>query len=59
LAIFLPCYLFTFIPASYFKYGKLPAIKNFVDGVTAGDRGAISWQYGCWLKGKIVAAIAG
>ena len=42
LATFLPCYLFTIIPAPYFKkYGKLPAIKAFVDGVTAAAIGAI------------------
>jgi chromate transporter len=42
LATFLPCYLFTILPAPYFKkYGKLPAILAFVDGVTAGAIGAI------------------
>jgi len=42
LATFLPCYLFTIIPAPYFKkYGKHPAIKSFVDGVTAAAIGAI------------------
>jgi chromate transporter len=42
LATFLPCYLFTVIPAPYFKkYGKHPAIKAFVDGVTAAAIGAI------------------
>jgi len=36
LGTFLPCYLFTVIPAPYFKkYGRLPGIKAFVDGVTA------------------------
>ncbi|MBU6484248.1 MAG: chromate transporter [Betaproteobacteria bacterium] len=40
---FLPCYLFTVIPAPYFKkYGKLPALIAFVDGVTAAAIGAIS-----------------
>lgn len=40
---FLPCYLFTILPAPYFKkYGKLPAILAFVDGVTAAAVGAIS-----------------
>ncbi|MBL0033311.1 MAG: chromate transporter [Bacteroidetes bacterium] len=39
----LPCYLFTIIPAPYFKkYGKNPAIKAFVDGVTAAAIGAIA-----------------
>lgn len=43
LATFLPCYLFTVIPAPYFKkYGKLPAILAFVDGVTAAAVGAIT-----------------
>jgi chromate transporter len=42
LATFLPCYLFTIIPAPYFKkYGKNPALKAFVDGVTAAAIGAI------------------
>lgn len=41
-ATFLPCYLFTVIPAPYFKkYGKNLAIKAFVDGVTAAAIGAI------------------
>jgi chromate transporter len=43
LATFLPCYLFTVIPAPYFKrYGKHPSIKAFVDGVTAAAIGAIA-----------------
>ena len=43
LATFLPCYLFTIIPAPYFKkYGKLPGVKAFVDGITAAAIGAIS-----------------
>lgn len=43
LATFLPCYVFTVLPAPYFKkYGKLPAIKAFVDGVTAAAIGAIA-----------------
>lgn len=42
LATFLPCYIFTIVPAPYFKRaGKLPAIKAFVDGVTAAAIGAI------------------
>jgi chromate transporter len=40
---FLPCYLFTIIPAPYFKkHGKRPAIVAFVDGVTAAAIGAIT-----------------
>ena len=43
LATFLPCYIFTVVPAPYFKkYGKHPAIKAFVDGVTAAAIGAIA-----------------
>jgi len=43
LGTFLPCYLFTILPAPYFKkYGKLPAIVAFVDGVTAAAIGAIA-----------------
>jgi len=43
LATFLPCYLFTIIPAPYFKkYGKHPALIAFVDGVTAAAIGAIA-----------------
>jgi chromate transporter len=42
-ATFLPCYLFTIIPAPYFKkYGKKPGLKNFIDGVTAAAVGAIA-----------------
>jgi chromate transporter len=41
-ATFLPCYLFTIVPAPYFKkYGNRPGIANFVDGVTAAAIGAI------------------
>ena len=43
LATFLPCYLFTIIPAPYFKkHGKRPGIIAFVDGVTAAAVGAIA-----------------
>jgi chromate transporter len=43
LATFLPCYIFTIVPAPYFKkYGKHPSIKAFVDGVTAAAIGAIA-----------------
>jgi chromate transporter len=43
LGTFLPCYLFTIIPAPYFrKHGKQPAIVAFVDGVTAAAIGAIT-----------------
>ena len=43
LATFIPCYLFTIIPAPYFKkHGRHPAIKAFIDGVTAAAIGAIA-----------------
>ena len=43
LGTFLPCYLFTVIPAPYFsKYGKLAGVKAFVDGVTAAAIGTIA-----------------
>jgi chromate transporter len=42
-ATFLPCYLFTVIPAPYFKkYGKRADIAAFVEGVTVAAIGAIS-----------------
>jgi chromate transporter len=43
LATFIPCYLFTIIPAPYFKrYGKLPGVVAFVNGITAAAVGAIT-----------------
>lgn len=43
LATFVPCYLFTVLPAPYFKkHGKHPGIKAFVDGITAAAIGAIA-----------------
>lgn len=40
---FLPCYLFTVIPAPHFKkYGKRPAVLAFVDGATAAAIGTIT-----------------
>lgn len=43
LSTFLPCYLFTIIPAPYFKkFGKKPSVVAFVDGVTAAAVGAIT-----------------
>jgi chromate transporter len=42
LATFLPCYLFTVIPAPYFKkYGQNKSIKSFVEGITAAVIGAV------------------
>jgi chromate transporter len=43
LATFIPCYLFTVVSAPYFKkYGKLPGVLAFVDGITAAAIGAIT-----------------
>jgi chromate transporter len=43
LGTFIPCYLFTVIPAPYVhRYGKLPSLIAFVDGVTAAAIGAIT-----------------
>jgi len=40
---FVPCYLFTIIPAPYFKkHGKRPAIVAFVNGATAAAIGTIA-----------------
>lgn len=42
-ATFLPAYLLTILPAPYFKkYGRVPSIAAFVDGVTAAAIGAIT-----------------
>ncbi|HZZ76099.1 MAG TPA: chromate transporter [Puia sp.] len=42
IATFLPCYLFTVIPAPYFhKIAKNGSIKAFVDGITAAVVGAL------------------
>jgi len=42
LATFLPCYLFTIIPAPYFKkIAKNTSIKAFVDGITSSIIGAL------------------
>jgi chromate transporter len=55
LATFLPCYLFTVIPAPYFKkYGKLPGLVAFVDGVTAAAIGAITGAVIVLAKRSIV-----
>jgi chromate transporter len=43
LATFGPCYLFTVLPAPYFrKFSKNLAVKAFVDGVTAAATGSIA-----------------
>lgn len=55
LATFLPCYLFTVIPAPYFKkYGKLPGVIAFVDGITAAAIGAITGSVIVIAKRSIV-----
>lgn len=43
LSTFLPCYLFTILPAPYFKkYGQRPQLKAFIDGITAAAVGTIA-----------------
>lgn len=43
LGVFLPCYLFTVIPAPFFeRFAGNPRLKAFVDGVTAAATGAIA-----------------
>lgn len=43
LGTFLPCYLFTVIPAPYFRrFSRNKTLKAFVDGVTAAATGAIA-----------------
>lgn len=63
LATFLPCYLFTVLPAPYFKkYGRLPGVIAFVDGITAAAIGAITGSVIVIAKRSIIdvptAAIA-
>jgi chromate transporter len=55
LCTFLPCYLFTVIPAPYFKrYGKMPSLVAFVDGVTTAAIGAITGAAVVLAKRSIV-----
>lgn len=43
LGVFLPCYLFTVLPAPYFKkIAKNKSIKAFVDGITAAVVGSLA-----------------
>jgi chromate transporter len=43
LGVFLPCYLFTVIPAPFFeRFADNPRLKAFIDGVTAAATGAIA-----------------
>lgn len=52
---FLPCYLFTILPAPYFKkYGKVPAVAAFVDGITAAAIGAIAGSVSVIARRSIV-----
>jgi chromate transporter len=55
LATFLPCYLFTIIPAPYFKkHGQRPDIVSFVDGVTAAAIGAIAGSVVVLGRGTLI-----
>lgn len=55
LATFVPCYLFTIIPAPYFKkYGRVPGVIAFVDGITAAAIGAITGSVIVIAKRSIV-----
>lgn len=43
LATFLPCYLFTVVPAPHFRrWSRVRGVRDFVDGVTAAATGAIA-----------------
>lgn len=56
-ATFLPCYLFTIVPAPWFrKHGKRPGIAAFVDGVTAAAIGAITGAVFVLGRGSVVDA---
>ncbi|RQR63230.1 chromate transporter [Burkholderia sp. Bp9002] len=55
LGTFLPCYLFTVIPAPYVKkYGHRADVKAFVDGITAAAVGAITGSVLVIAKRSIV-----
>jgi chromate transporter len=55
LATFLPCYLLTIFPAPYFKkYGRVPGVIAFVDGITAAAVGAIAGSVIVIAKRSIV-----
>jgi chromate transporter len=59
LATFIPCYLFTILPAPYFKkYGKHPGIKAFIDGVTAAATGAIAGAVAVLAKRQLTDFIS-
>jgi chromate transporter len=43
LGTFLPCYVFTVVPAPHFqRWSRVPAVQAFVEGVTAAATGAIA-----------------
>jgi chromate transporter len=53
-ATFLPCYLFTILPAPYFhKFSKNKSLKAFVDGITAAVVGALAGAVIVIAKGSI------
>lgn len=55
LGTFIPCYLFTILPAPYFKkYGKLPGVIAFVNGITAAAIGAITGSVIVLAKRSII-----
>ncbi|GAB4021634.1 chromate transporter [Spirosoma migulaei] len=59
LATFIPCYLFTILPAPYFKrWGKHPGVKAFVDGVTIAAVGAIAGAVIVLARRQLVDAAA-
>lgn len=48
---FLPCYLFTIMPAPYFsKFAKNAYLKSLITGITVAAVGAIAGA--CWVLGK-------
>ncbi len=60
LGTFLPCYLFTVLPAPYFKkYGKRPDLLAFVAGVTAAAIGAITGAVIVLAERSIVDMLTG
>jgi chromate transporter len=60
LGTFLPCYLFTILPAPYFKkFGKRPALVAFVNGVTAAAIGAITGAVIVLAERSIVDLVTG
>ena len=60
LGTFLPCYLFTIVPAPYFKkYGKRPGLVAFVNGVTAAAIGAITGEVVVLAERSIVDLVTG